>query len=201
MTRRRIGLGIILFLLATTAAAPVAFWVSQRGGDADYDADYEESRRPGEFVDMTDAVWDCYQFGDWDGLRTYDRLRECGPGYGKPSRVIEAYLGPAGRPAGKGGPLQLASARAVAQGMPAVDDGIPFIPGGAKMADPIMAALEPAGGGSSPLAGLTGGNPSILIANGVLPDPVPVPGALPLLLTGLAGLGALRHAKGKARKG
>jgi hypothetical protein len=189
MKRHRLLGAFILFVTATAAVAPIAYLLGLAHGARATPLAPEPD--PAAFVDMTDAIWDCDQFGDFDGLRTIDIAIGCGIGMGKlsgPGRYLQKYGTPLA-----GGPLQKAMFTTIA--------GKAFVPPApfqqamaAETGAPLSLAMAPggAGGGWGPShAGDPGSLPLALPSGpmeGSPPPPVPLPGALSIMLTGLAGL-------------
>jgi hypothetical protein len=187
MQRRRLILGLALYVFATAAAAPVAFWAGQLNAAASQTSSPHlpgpGARRPSESVEMTDAVWDCEQFGDFAGLRTFDRVRPCGPRYAVPD--LRPHPGLVGARARRPGPFDLATARAISDfaGPPGLSTG------GASPADPFSVALSQIAGGIPATAALPEPGPTV----------IPVPGAALFLVSGLAALWAARRGSASRR--
>ncbi|MBB5517522.1 PEP-CTERM sorting domain-containing protein [Amphiplicatus metriothermophilus] len=200
MSRRRLYAALAVFLFATLVVAPTAWFLGV------FHSGREKAEAPPAYVgppyvvEMSESVWDCHPFRGFSGLRANMNERACGPG-GRGMRLHAGRDGP--RLAGarrRGGPLQQAAVRSVAgdllDGPHAGPDG--FVAGAptAPLGEPLSFALAPGGGLLGPGAAPGGpGLPRVLAPFGPFqPDepppelpPVPVPGALPLFLTGLAG--------------
>lgn len=196
MKRHRLLGASILFLTVTAAVAPIAYLLGLAHGARATVLVPEPD--PAAFADMTDAIWDCEQFGDYDGLRTIDIAIGCGIGMGKLSgAVIPKY----GRRL-LGGPLKRAAFSTIAG-----NAFVPPAPGlppsfAAEPGSPLALAMAPGGGWGPAHAGDPGSLPSILPTGPLdAPEPpppaVPVPGAFPMLLAGLAGLSFAMRRRGR----
>lgn len=163
--------------------------------------------RPSAYAEMSENTWSCDQFHGFPGLRANHRERVCGPG------------GPAvpAKHAGTNGPLQQALIMKIAGGgqLTPARHQVPG-PAGATHPDSIFdAPAEPLGGllaaaggptGTAPGGGPFPGQPFVLssgsLENSETPPPdmtpIPGPGGLALMATGLAGLAAA--ARRRARR-
>jgi hypothetical protein len=199
MKRHRLLGAFILFITATAASAPIAYLLGLAHGPAG--ALFVPEPDPAAFVDTTDAIWDCEQFGDFPGLRTIDIAIGCGPGMGLASiKGAANYVPKYGRQLA-GGPLQRAAITAIA-GNSFDPPGALAVPAPLSLPKPLALALAPAGGPTSSRPGVTGGVLPFVLPAGPLglgepetpPPGVPISGTLPLMITGLAGLAfALRQ--------
>ena len=207
MKRHRLLGALIVSLTATLALWPIAV---EFGGGPRGQAPAAIDRAlfgPEFFAETTETVWDCAQFGAFPGLRGNGRERACGPGKGlhaRSGRAAQEY-GPVG-----GGPLDEAVLASIAGGeagpaslfeVPGPDDALH---------SQTMAAARGKGFGdpwSGPIAGGNGLPGNLLAGDGPSFDEppldpetpvVPIPGALPLMLTGLAAFAAMKRARGRA---
>lgn len=209
MSRRRLYAALAVFLFATLVVAPTAWFLGVFHGGREKAEARPAYVGPPYVLETSESVWDCNPFRGFAGLRANMNERACGPG-GRGMRLHAGRDGP--RLAGgrrRGGPLQQAAVRSIADdllgGPHAGPEG--FAAGGADslLGEPLSFALAP--GGSLLGPGAAPGGPGL---PGVLPPfgpfhpsepppempPIPVPGALPLFLTGLAGfLGAVRRSR------
>jgi hypothetical protein len=258
MDRRRLILTLVVYLVATLAAAPLAFHAGRAKGARIPIVFHAE---PTPLVDYAPAAvaptWNCAQFSGFPGIRQFDRIQDCRPPSGAGASALKRYAALA-RPSSfkRSGPLSDATVAAIAETVVSPAGGSSGGGPGAKtppaplLAEPFSLALAPSGrnasgGGFSPPSIPTSGLPDALIplgANGAPgqddgapdrpddgfdpvsdpgdeddpdggnpfgdPDPldpssdpavVPVPPALPLLLSGLLGLAAISR-KGGRRK-
>lgn len=198
MKRHRLLGASILFLTVTAAVAPIAYLLGLAHGARATVLVPEPD--PAAFADMTDAIWDCEQFGDYDGLRTIDIAIGCGIGMGKLSGAAVPKYGR--RLAG--GPLKQATFSTIA--------GKAFVPAAPgplasiteTLGSPLALAMAPGGGGWGPAHAGDPGNLPFVLPSGPSSSPeapppptVPLPGALPMLLAGLAGLRLAMRRKGR----
>lgn len=211
MTQRRYILLFGASLIATAGLAWLAFMLGHgRNLGA---AGLPEPSAPA-FVDMSENIWSCDQFRGFPGLRANHRERVCGPG-GAGGPVVPA------RHAGANGLLQHAVIMKIAGGGPLTPARLE-VPGPAAATHPdsiFGAPAEPLGGllaatggpgGSAPGGGPFPGQPFVLsggpLDNPEIPPsdpppdvtPIPGPGGLALMASGLAGLAAA--ARRRARR-
>jgi hypothetical protein len=216
MTQRR----LILFAGSYLAATALAVWLAfafghSRGASVAAAADPEEYR-PSAYVDVSENVWSCDQFRGFPGLRANHRERVCGPGDG--FAAAEPRHGGV-RPLQHRLALNIAGAepslRQAGMQVPGIFDG-PH-DGPAALFDPSSGAaggiIASASGANwtAPGGGGFFGQPAALLAGpgseGEPPTedpppeitPVPIPGALPLMATALAGLAAAARRRRRFR--
>lgn len=218
MKRHRLLGALILSLTATAALAPILsqFGRDRDGGVAGFDPFYTAAG-PSPYADTTEHVWSCEQFGGYQGMRGNGREKACGPGKGlhaKARRRPALTYGPVG-----GGPLDEAVLASIA-GDAAGPESLFNVPAPAAALGSQTLATASAKGVGGPIIQSNWGAPQIP-GTGALPynllagagptletppiDPetpvVPLPGALPLMLTGFAALAALRRARRRAASG
>lgn len=211
MKRNRLLGAVILFLTAILAIWPIALEFGVRPAAAPTPAwSIPGHLGPNPFAETTETVWSCEEFGGYAGMRGNQRERVCGPKKGLHASAPR----PATRQGGmaRGGPLDKAVFASIAGSDPVRQGDLLEVPAPDEMLSPEeLAAATGAGVGGSwdgPQIPGAGPLPANLLAD-IGPtadespvDPgtpvVPLPGALPLMLTGFAAIGAAVRARRRA---
>lgn len=216
MNRRRVAISLVAFLALLCVGAPIAFQIGMARGESEarrYDFYPREVAAKGH---GTEHFWDCYRQVRLPALRQFDRMQDCRPpGEGGEVRHAwgdrQTYRGPSRV---RNGPLSKAFTALIAGEEPRIAGIQPEVP--APPATLAMAFDPLADPASGPFANPGSGIPGNLIppsfGGGFIPpgnpqDPTPpvietpIPGALPLLVSGLIVLGAARRRKAKSRQG
>lgn len=210
MSRRGLGIAILLFLFATALGGLIAFWAGLSQG-AHAAAPYRSDRLAAAIVDTTEAIWECDAFGGAAGLRGTMVERPCGDGRRTRRRAQDTPL--------RRAMVDTISHDALAgrsrSASRAPDLFAPSPPAEVASFDVPSTVAEVSGDdlGSPTILG-SSLDPRLLLGSGLTasaaPDPptagpedpsnivAPIPGALPLLATGFLALFGV--ARGRRRK-
>jgi hypothetical protein len=214
MSRRRVALSLVVFLVAFCIAVPLAFQIGAARGKGLRPAFTDHTALEAAPIEAigTRKFWDCYRQVRLPAVRGFDHIQDCRPpGEGGQGWRRYAAAGPEGyKKKASSRPRNRPLSDAVATKIAAPDGSAQRIAGYQPLGfdTPLDLALAPsAGGPGSPWGPAAFAPPNNLIPPGypiptldpeIPPAPpieTPIPGALPLLLTGLLGLGAAARRK------
>ena len=217
MSRRRIALSLIAFLAALCLGVPLAFQAGWAKGAKSTAAVFYPPVVAAPVAEAlgSEDFWDCYRNVRLPAIRQFDRMQDCrvsgdsGRGTARHAAARPEKLLRKASSRIRNRPLAAAVAAVVAG---ASETPPAEIAGFQPLGAPFDIALAPGAGSGAvgPLAGDPQQLPVNLIPPGffapplnpqIPPSPVletPIPGALPLLLTGLFGLGVAGRRKAKS---